>query len=292
MNILRDLSNVDTVLLDDDFYIDHKKTTDHKMDRPHFHDGYEIHFTLCNNTRYYIDDKKFVGNQGTVAVINSQEIHRVVVDSGINYERYFILFKPRFLEFALVDYPELLMIFNRRPKNFVNCIQFNLQEQTTFSGMLDQLYTMTRRDSKLLLFDLKVRQKFIELLIFLTEHYAREQDISTSVDYAQNELLTKVVHYVRNHVGEDLSLDVISSQFFTSKSTLIRIFKLYMGMTPLEFITYTRVMNARPLILKGYAISEVAYRVGYKDESSFIRKFKALQGISPKQYLLNKKIKM
>ncbi|WP_125608174.1 AraC family transcriptional regulator [Lapidilactobacillus bayanensis] len=286
---MQDLSNVDTVLLDDDFYIDHKITTDHKMDRPHFHDGYEIHFTLCNNTRYYIDDKKFICNQGSVAVINSQEIHRVVVDPKISYERYFILFKPGFLEFAIVDYPELLRIFNQRPNDFVNCIQFSLDDQTNFSKLLNQLYVISRHKMEDTLYGLKVRQKFIELLIFLTEHFSRDQSIGIKRDYSQNELLTRIVHYVRENIGEDLSLEVISRQFYISKSTIIRIFKFYMGMTPLEFITYTRIMRARALILKGYSIREVAFRVGYKDESGFIKKFKALQGSSPKQYWLKKK---
>jgi len=39
--------------------------------------------------------------------------------------------------------------------------------------------------------------------------------------------------------------------------------------------------------LKGYSVHEVAYRVGYRDDSSFIKKFKQLQGVSPKQYYLN-----
>ncbi len=76
-------AEVDHVLLNRDIIVEHKKRTDHKMDRPHFHDGYEIHLTLNNTTLYYVDERKYEGDIGSMAVFNSQEIHRVVVEEGI-----------------------------------------------------------------------------------------------------------------------------------------------------------------------------------------------------------------
>jgi len=278
--------NAHQVPLTEPFFVEYKKTTDHKMDHPHYHDGCEIHFTLCNQTTYYVDDKRFAGNQGTVAVFNSQEIHRVVVPLGIPYERYYCLFKPQFLEFALGEYPDLMLIFNRRPKNFINCMQLTPDEQGTFVRLMSELVSIFNAP-KDLMYPIKLRQKLIEVLVFLTEHYLDYQNMTVEHNYFQNELLGRVTQFVRANVAQELSLAGLANQFYTSKSTLTRIFKTHMGMTPFEFITYTRIMKARELILKGYSVHEVAYRVGYRDDSSFIKKFKQLQGVSPKQYYLN-----
>ena len=50
-----DTENVDKVLIENDLVVMHKADRIHFMDKPHFHDGFEIHFTLTNGTTYQID---------------------------------------------------------------------------------------------------------------------------------------------------------------------------------------------------------------------------------------------
>jgi AraC-like DNA-binding protein len=273
------------VLIPNGFQVDHKVTKTHYQRRPHYHDGCEINFCMHDNTDVYVDDKHYHVNSGTITVFNSQEIHRVFVERGVDYERYYLLFKPEFIEFALSEYPDLLMIFYRRPKHFVNCLTLCPSDQRRVTELLNDL-VFIYAESETPLHGIKLRQKFIELLIFLDERYSQYANISPKQNTIRNELLTSVSKYVKANIDADLTLDNIAEHFYTSKSTLIRTFKTHMGLTPYEFITYTRIMYSRDLVLQGLSIREVAFRVGYKDESSFIRKFKELQGLSPKQYLL------
>lgn len=278
---------VDKVLLDRDFIVEHKRSTDHKMDRPHFHDGYEIHMTCTKNVDYYIEERKYLGDVGTVAIFNSQEIHRVVPEvEGTMYERYYILFKPRFIEFASRNYPELLILFTDRFDGFENCAYLSEQEQIQYINLLNQLISIQNAPSQFLQ-EIKLKQKLVEIILFLTDRYVSSGNIRTSISYNKQGVLKDIMLYIRKNFDASLSLDKIANNFYISKSTLIRIFKKHVGMTPNEYITYIRIMESRKLLRKGYSVEQVSLKVGYVDESSFIKRFKKIQGISPKQFILN-----
>ena len=85
---------------------------------------------------------------------------------------------------------------------------------------------------------------------------------------------------------DEITLDKLSQEFFISKSTIIRMFKNIIGMTPAQYLIYVLIMKSRSLLEKGNTVKFVSEQVGYKDESRYIKKFKELQGVSPKQYTL------
>lgn len=272
----------DKVILEEELFIEHKITTDHKMDRPHFHDGFEIHFTLADKTNYFINGKKYLMNAGTVALIHSSEIHKVDVEPLISYERYYLLFRPSVVTHVAERYPQILRLFINRPSDFENCIQLNRDSQLIFIELLNEMveiYTQKSRDY----YSLRVEMKLVEMLIFLDDQFKQERDYSRNI---QNEALLDIVEYIKSNLSEEITLDDLSKKFYKSKSTIIRMFKNNLGMTPNQFIIYTRISESRNWLLKGYSVREVAYKVGYSDESSFIKKFKSIKGISPKQYVL------
>ncbi|WP_390408985.1 AraC family transcriptional regulator [Lacticaseibacillus jixiensis] len=274
----------DLVLLDRDFDISYKKNTTHRMLRPHFHDGYEIHLTLNHETYYYVDERKYVGDVGSVAIFNAQELHRVTVPEGSVYERYVILFKPRFLAFATAQYPELLLLFSERFPNFENVVRLNNVELTKLLNLLNELIRISSND--VFLQELKLKQKLLEVVLFLDDIYLLKDNLKDAISYHKEDVLSNVVAYIKANYAEDITLVLLSQQFFISRSTLTRLFKNHIGMTPAAYIGYVRVIESTKLLKRGYTVKEVARRVGYRDDSTFIKKFHSIKGISPKQYIL------
>lgn len=90
--------------------------------------------------------------------------------------------------------------------------------------------------------------------------------------------------YIREHIGETISLDDLAEHLFISKPQLIRLFKAETGMTPNKYITLFRIMKSREYLTEGNSLLKVCELVGYADESHFIRTFKKIMGITPKQY--------
>lgn len=279
---------VDKVLLDTDFILEYKKGTDHKMDRSHFHDGYEIHLTLNNRTQYDVDERKYIGNMGSVAIFNPQEIHRVVVESGVVYERYYILFKPDFIEFIILECPDLMRFLNERDNGFENVIQLDLIHQTKMINLLNEMIQI-QKGEEVRLKSLKLQHKFLEILLLLNDYYQSGGRFESAVTYYKEHEMKEVIEFLKEYYPKPLRLEDICDKFYISKSTLIRMFRNNLGMTPNSYLGYIRIIEARKLLNKGYPVNKVAIKVGFRDDSTFIKNFKKLQGVSPKQYALQEK---
>lgn len=279
---------VDKVLLENDFAIAYKKGTDHKMDRPHFHDGFEIHLTLNNGTQYYIDERKYVGNMGSIAIFSPQEIHRVVIEEGIMYERYIILFKPYCIEDIISEYPDLIHFLNNRYSGFSNVIQLKNKDRITLVNLFNEIIQL-RNDQQAFLRELHIKTKFVEILFLLNDYYLKGEQFEATVSRYKEREIKEIIKFIKNHYHENIDLDEICKKFYISKSTLTRVFKNNVGMTPSKYLGYVRIIEARKLLKEGYSIKAVATKVGFSDDSTFIKKFKNIQGISPKQYALQEK---
>ncbi|KNX77774.1 AraC family transcriptional regulator [Pseudomonas sp. 250J] len=90
------------------------------------------------------------------------------------------------------------------------------------------------------------------------------------------------------HAGEltlaELSLDALARLAGMGRYQLIRAFGAATGMTPHAYLVNARVNKARQMLREGQALAEVAYRLGFADQSHFQRVFKAHAGITPGTY--------
>lgn len=275
--------NVDKVLLENELVVMHKTDYVHYMDKPHFHDGYEIHFTLTNATTYQIDERTFVADAGSIALFNPEEIHRVGIDRDKLYERYFLLFKPRFIEEILVTNPFLLDIYNSKVK--IDCFQLTTEQQTKVTGIFEEIL-LAQVENENTVQKLKSKIKLVELLLLFSEILEGDTKKQRAVSYENHHIFSEIIKYIKESYMDEITLDKLSQEFFISKSTIIRMFKNIIGMTPAQYLIYVRIMKSRSLLEKGNTVKFVSEQVGYKDESSYIKKFKELQGVSPKQYTL------
>ncbi len=104
--------------------------------------------------------------------------------------------------------------------------------------------------------------------------------------------LLQVVTFIRENITNKIELKTIAKNAGLSTSTLYRLFKNEMGISPVEFIILEKIKLAkRYLTNKDIYIKNVSYEAGFEDSNYFIRMFKHYEGITPKQYqqLLHKK---
>ncbi|MBA4305015.1 MAG: AraC family transcriptional regulator [Sphingobacteriaceae bacterium] len=99
--------------------------------------------------------------------------------------------------------------------------------------------------------------------------------------------LKPVVAFIKKNLHENLSLKQLSAQACMSTTTFYRSFKRELGMSPLEFILKERIKSAKKLLSNPRNnITEVSYATGFDDCNYFIRLFKKLEGVTPRQYQL------
>lgn len=90
--------------------------------------------------------------------------------------------------------------------------------------------------------------------------------------------------YIDANFREDISLESIASQACFSKFHFHRTFKECYNKTPLKYLTYLRLHEAKLALSKGISTKEVCYSVGFKSVSSFIKLFKKNTHMTPSAY--------
>jgi two-component system response regulator YesN len=101
-----------------------------------------------------------------------------------------------------------------------------------------------------------------------------------------NELKNNIIRYVNeNFTSSSISLDEIAGQFDISSTYVSRFFKDETGLNFIDYITGLRMDYAKKLLRNTDApIKDIVQEAGYIDASSFSRKFKAMEGVTPLQY--------
>ncbi len=108
---------------------------------------------------------------------------------------------------------------------------------------------------------------------------------SERADYG-NPIITQTIDYIEQHCGEDISLDQMANAVSRTPEYLCSLFKKYMGITPLNYITNTRLLRAKLLLVREPAtpIVEIAARCGFSNPSYFGHVFKKNYSMTPNQY--------
>lgn len=100
--------------------------------------------------------------------------------------------------------------------------------------------------------------------------------------------LSYIIHYIKQHISDSISIEELSNKAYMSKSTFYRAFKRELGLSPIEFILQEKIAAAKKLLLHSPAkIAAISAETGFQDVNYFIRLFKKMEGITPKQYRLN-----
>jgi len=94
------------------------------------------------------------------------------------------------------------------------------------------------------------------------------------------------LQFIQLHLAENLSLDRLSEEFYLNKYHLGQLFKRATGFTINEYVIHRRILRARELLKRKLPVQQVGEAVGFRNNSHFIRTFKKLLGVPPKQYQL------
>jgi AraC-like DNA-binding protein len=101
--------------------------------------------------------------------------------------------------------------------------------------------------------------------------------------FNNNIILENSITYIKDSLETNISLDELALNSSLSKYHFLRIFKSSTGITPHQYILNQKIERSKELILKGMNLSEVAFNLGFNDQSHFIKTFKKTYGYAPSQ---------
>ena len=93
--------------------------------------------------------------------------------------------------------------------------------------------------------------------------------------------------YIRQNYHQQINTQVLADKFFLTPAYLSKVFRAYKQQSPVEYIAYLRVEQARHLLETDDTLNvkDVALMVGYEDPFYFSKVFKKLTGHAPKAHL-------
>ena len=115
----------------------------------------------------------------------------------------------------------------------------------------------------------------------------REEYLSTTQEIVDHPLVEQVTVYIENHISEEITVEDVAAAVHMSKYYFLRKFKEITGMTVHNFIVNKRIISACRAMTEGKSITESWQQTGFADYSSFLRNFRKIYGISPREYREN-----
>jgi AraC-like DNA-binding protein len=96
--------------------------------------------------------------------------------------------------------------------------------------------------------------------------------------------LSLCMNIISQNATNGITLKQLSAETFLSISTIERLFKKHLLMTPMEFITDRKLSLAKDLLETNKSIAEISFECGFSDSSHFILAFKKKHNITPLKY--------
>ena len=140
--------------------------------------------------------------------------------------------------------------------------------------------TLQRDDS----WPCRSRSFLIELMYLLRKIYDNPST-PAETNIQSLELTDPIVMYIHLNYTKKITLNDLSKQFLTNKTTLNRNFKKATGYTVMDYLNKLRIGMACTMLRNtNLSISEILYIIGFKDDAHFGRIFKKYTGFIPSAY--------
>lgn len=221
----------------------------------HVHSYHQILIPIFGTILLDMNDKSHELGYGDGVVIRSGTYHQFKASEHF-----------RFLVLDLDNLPERLNVENR----YVFSLDKALMDYINFI------------DTKMMSsHEIHVEKLIFELLISLLNQLDTKEKIDRRI---QN-----VLNIIHSDLSKPYSITELSSIAHLSTSQFKNLFKLQLGISAIDYITKRRMHQALALIVNSdLPLWRIIELNGYKNMSSFIRKFSQEFGKTPKQYRMKK----
>lgn len=111
--------------------------------------------------------------------------------------------------------------------------------------------------------------------------------LALEIGSSANAVLLHLKEFVRTRITEKISIESLEKVANMSKSSLTRMFKKELGVSPMEYVISERMNKAKELLKITKSVKESCFGSGFSDVNYFVRLFKNREGITPGAYMLS-----
>ena len=248
----------------------------------HYHDFNKIIIFVSGEVTYIVEGKSYKLKPWDILLVGKNDLHLPIISESTPYERMILWLNPLFLEGHNKNSCDLLSCFQLASERKLNLIRLSSKHINSLKQNLadleeeiqDKAFGSTiLRNALFLQFMVKINRLFLGMNI--------DKNID---DIKYDPRIEDILSFINSNLDKDLSIGMLSKEFYLNKYYLMHLFKEETGYTLYSYIQKKRVIRASDLIKSGRQAGEVCSLCGFGDYSSFVRGFKKEFGLSPKQY--------
>lgn len=237
----------------------------------HFHEEYVVGIIERNFYEFHYEGTKQQIKQGEIVLINPGEIHSgyATDEKGWQYRTFYpSVTLMRQLAREITDKVWTMPIF----KHPVIADPALAQQLIRLHYAMEHSPTRLTKDTILR-----------EAMGLLLRRHAHDNLNPLAIKH-EHQAVQVAKDYLQAHYAEDVALDDIASVVGLSPYYLSRVFKAAIGLPPYKYLIQIRLQRAKTLLASGQAIADVAYQVGFADQSHMSKWFKRVFGVPPGQF--------
>lgn len=231
----------------------------------HIHPYYEMYVYLSGDISFVANHHIYDLKPGDIIFTEPNTMHHSVANSNCIHEHYCIFF------YAIDE--NLSSIFSQLAKQ--TYLHFSEEERNVFLQLLKTVSkNFTTSDC-----DPFLRIASIYELFSMLRHTVGYETFPEYPDPLQD-----ILSYIGTHFAELHSLSPIRTQFFISQSSLERLFRKHLQITPYQYIHAIKMECACRMLANGASVTDSAIKSGFSDVSHFIVDFRRRFDMTPNQY--------
>jgi len=259
----------------DDFRLFHLSDAQGTKIDYHYHEFCKLLLLRSGSGGYMVEGHRYNLEPGDLVLIGSHCVHRPEFEPGSAYERIIIYISPDFLRRQSCAGCDLLACFDRpaghvlRPGEKARRKLFSLAAQLE-REIADEGYGHVILANVLLL----------QLLVEIGRNQRNAAVLPGPVEPG-NGRIQDILQYIDANLAEDITIDLLSEQFYISKYHMMRLFRRETGQSIHNYLTDRRLLHARNLIAAGMSATESCFRSGFRSYSSFTRAYAKRFGTTP-----------
>ena len=236
---------------------------------PHVHDVPEIYLLAEGNACFAVENRFYRLTPGDVIVARPNEMHNCVLTEKTVHKHLCLWFEP---SFALLD-PIL-----EHCRTNGNQISPSAESKKIILSLCEELSRATEEK--------KHRLEYAILCRLLCEI---EEGTGTEIpkEHTLPPLLTEILQDINENFASIESVNSLTEKYFVSPSTLGRIFREHLHVSPKRYLETKKLAYSRILLREGKSVTEACAGSGFGDVSGYIRIFRCRFGVTPGQYRRN-----